>query len=160
MNQSPDRKDATVLRQIAGLKRMPMPQLQEMWRTLNGTEPPTCRADMMVRRLAYRIQELAYGGLSDTAKARMRDVLTEQGLNELGCEKSGKARRKPNMPVLGTRLIREWQGQRYEVVVVRDGLEWQGRKYRSLTAVAKAITGTHWNGHAFFGLRAKKGDNV
>ena len=61
--------------------------------------------------------------------------------------------KKKGMPVVGTRLIREWNGGRYEVIVVRDGFEFEGQKFRSLTAITKVITGTHWNGPAFFGLR-------
>lgn len=64
-----------------------------------------------------------------------------------------RRQRKNGMPVAGTWLIREWQGRRYEVTVVDGGFEYEGRRYRSLTAITKAITGTHWNGPAFFGLR-------
>ena len=64
----------------------------------------------------------------------------------------------PRNPVVGTRLVREWDGVEHTVTVLRDGYEWQGRKYRSLSAVAKAITGTNWNGFRFFGMREiKKG---
>ena len=57
------------------------------------------------------------------------------------------------MPVVGTRLVREWHGERHEVTVTKDGLEYEGRPYRSLSAVAKVISGGHWSGPAFFGLR-------
>jgi hypothetical protein len=59
--------------------------------------------------------------------------------------------------MIGTRLVRDWNGQRYDVLVTHDGFEFEGRPYKSLTAIAKAITGTHWNGPHFFGLRRKQG---
>lgn len=76
----------------------------------------------------------------------------------LADEVEGKISRKsmvadPRNPVVGTRLVREWDGAEYTVTVMKDGYEWQGRKYRSLSAVAKAITGTNWNGFRFFGVR-------
>ena len=65
----------------------------------------------------------------------------------------------PRNPVVGTRLVREWDGAEHTVTVLRDGYEWQCRKFRSLSAVARAITGTNWNGFRFFGMREKKRDN-
>jgi hypothetical protein len=94
--------------------------------------------------------------LSEATRQRMTKALEQAGLDELGGAGTG---RKPagqghNLPVAGTRLVREWNGGRYEVTVVSGGFEYAGRRYRSLTAITKAITGTHWNGPAFFGLRS------
>ena len=65
----------------------------------------------------------------------------------------------PRNPVVGTRLIREWNGVEHTITVLRDGFEWQGRPYKSLSAIARAITGTRWNGYRFFGLRERKRGN-
>ncbi len=105
-----------------------------------------------MRRLAYRIQELAFGGLADETKTRLRQVAKEHPLSG-GRKRRDRRVRRRNVPVAGTRLIREWQGRRYEVTVLRDGFEFEGRRYRSLTAVARAITGTYHSGPRFFGLQ-------
>ena len=140
----------SVLKQVTELSDLDSDQLKERWRALFGSEPPAYNKPYLIKRLAYRIQELAYGGLSDAAQAQLRDALHEDdGLPG----RMQRRRRKPGMPVVGTRLVREWQGNRYEVTVVSGGFEFEGRKYRSLSAITKAITGTHWNGPGFFGLR-------
>ena len=144
-----------VLKQITDLQTLSYQNLQERWRTLYGTEPPTYNRALLVKRLAYRVQELAYGGLSDVARAELRERLDAEQLDTEAAEvaRMERRQRKDGMPVVGTRLIREWQARRYEVTVVQGGFEYEGRRYRSLTAVTKAVTGTHWNGPAFFGLR-------
>jgi len=148
---------SSTLEQIAALQDLPMPALQERWRSLLGTEPPRYNRSFLVRRLAHRLQELAYGGLSQSVRSRMRDLLTQAGCDETGAFRSSRARVRGRsaLPVAGTRLIREWNGHRHEVTVVAGGYEYQGRRYRSLTAITELITGTHWNGPAFFGLRAR-----
>ena len=148
----------SVVKQIAELPTLPIDRLKERWRALYDTEPPAYNRVYLVKRLAYRVQELAYGGLSEVAMAQLRDRV-ENG--NLGVDTPGNSRiekkRDLNRPAVGTRIIREWNGQRYEVTVVRDGFEFQGRRFRSLTAVAKALTGGHRNGPAFFGLRTPTG---
>ena len=136
-----------ILAQVAALPTMPTPRLKAMWRELTGTEPPPHNRTFLVKRLAYRIQELAFGGLPAQAERRLDDLIDEL---------EGKKKPKPkNMtaPVAGTKLIREWQGVLHEVTDLADGFEWQGRRFKSLSAVARAITGTRWNGPLFFGLR-------
>ena len=146
----------SVTRQIADLHNMPHPELQSLWTTLYGTNPPAYNKVHLIKRLAYRIQELTYGSLSERAKAKMAAILDSSGLDENAGEprKRRKSAAKRNgTPVAGTRLVREWNGRQYEVICVHVGYEYEGRLYRSLTAVTKAITGTHWNGRAFFGLQ-------
>ena len=88
--------------------------------------------------------------------------VTQEGQSDvLADEVEGHARRKhqiadPRNPVAGTKLLREWDGVEHTVTVLTDGFDWQGRKYKSLSAVARAITGTRWNGYRFFGLRERK----
>ena len=136
-----------LLTQIAGLPVLPTPRLREMWRELTGTEPPPYNRTFLVRRLAYRLQELAFGGLSAKAERRLDDLI-----DELDNPKKAKPR-DLTTPVTGTKLIREWQGVMHEVTALAEGFEWHGRRFNSLSAVARAITGTRWNGPLFFGLR-------
>ncbi len=144
-----------VLKQITEIQTLSYPALQERWRALYGTEPPTYNRGLLIKRLTYRVQELACGGLSEFARTGLRRHIDGERLDTEAAEvaRMERRQRKNGMPVAGTRLVREWQGRRYEVTVVQGGFEFEGRRYRSLTAVTKAITGTHWNGPAFFGLR-------
>jgi len=137
--------DRSVLKQVMELSTLDFAELKARWAELYGTEPPAYNRAHLVKRLAYRIQELAYGGLSKEAQARL------EGLGET--RRSG---RRGDLPVAGTLLVREWQGKRCEVTVTRDGFEFEGRPYRSLSAIARTITGTSWNGPAFFGLRKSR----
>ena len=143
-------KDSAV-RQVADLHAMSMEELRGRWRDLFGPGPPAYGRAQLIKRLAYRLQELAFGGLSEETGKRLRALAREHGGD------SGAPRRRPSQagPVPGTRLIREWDGRRHEVTVTRDGFEYDGRPYRSLSAIARAITGTQWNGPAFFGLRQR-----
>jgi hypothetical protein len=142
----------TVLAQLAALKTAPIGTLKDKWRELFDREPPPYNRRFLEHRLAYRIQELAYGGLKPETLKRLR---------ELGEKLDGgvpKRRRQPasDRPISGTRLIREYQGVEH-CVTVRDGdFEYQGRPYKSLSAIARAITGTRWNGLLFFGLRNRE----
>ncbi len=146
----------SVARQVTALERLSLSELRDRWRELMGGEPPSYRRRMLIRHLAYRIQELAYGGLSAETRKRLAERLPEA---ERITSDRGKVaplmRRaeKNSLPVVGTRLVRYWNDQRYEVTVVAGGSEFEGRPYRSLSAIARQITGTRWNGPAFFGLR-------
>jgi len=147
---------SSIVRQIADLETLPAGQLEDRWRTLFGTDPPACQRRFLVKRLAYRIQELAHGGLSEAARTRMEEIAQEAGLDE-EASLPGRGRRthkrSRELPVAGTRLVRMWDDSRYEVTVTATGFEFEGRPYRSLSAIANTITGGHWNGRVFFGLR-------
>lgn len=146
----------SVLKQVASLPKLNFDELKSMYVSLYGTEPPAYNRDLIIKRLAYRLQEIAYGGLSERVQQRLEEVLEENGYDE-NAMPVGVSKRKRNVtkdhPVVGTVLIREWRGKRYEVTSLRDGFEFQGRKYRSLSAIAAAITGAHQSGQAFFGLK-------
>jgi hypothetical protein len=145
-----------VAAQVAALPDMRIAELKQLWRDLYGKEPPPYNRPYLIKRLAYRLQEMAHGGLSDGARFQMTAVLQEIGADELAAPRGDAARRRKRRaagPVPGTRLVRDWQGERHEVTVLADGFEYAGRPYRSLSAIARAITGTQWNGPAFFGLR-------
>jgi hypothetical protein len=134
---------------LAALKTTTTPDLKKQWRELFDSEPPPFNRRYLESRLAYRIQELAYGGLKPETVKRL-EALGEQ--LDGGDRKKSRVR-ADMMPVVGTRLIREWQGVEHVVTVTTDGFEWQGRPYKSLSAIARAITGTRWNGWVFFGLK-------
>jgi hypothetical protein len=142
----------TVLRQLAELPTLSIGELRGRWRSLYGTEPPgSYKSQYLIRRLAWRIQELAFGGLSESARATLQQVASEDAAT---ARRPSSRKREMNLPVAGTRLIRDWNGERHEVLVARDGFDYRGRRYRSLSAVAKAITGAHRSGPLFFGLKA------
>jgi hypothetical protein len=139
-----------VLARLAALKTTPTPKLKEQWRQLFEGEPPAFNRRYLESRLAYRIQELAYGGLKPDTVRR---------LEKLGEELDGgrvDVRKRPanDRPISGTRLIRDYQGVEHCVTVRDNDFEYQGRPYKSLSAIARAITGTQWNGLAFFGLKS------
>ena len=143
----------TIPARLAALKSTPTSDLKAQWRDLFESEPPPFNRRYLEIRLAYRIQELAYGGLK---------LETIRRLERLGEELDGGDRKKSRIradndrPITGTRLLREWQGIEQIVTVTADGFEWQGRPYKSLSAIARAITGTRWNGWVFFGLKNRR----
>ena len=141
--------DQGVLARLSALQTMSTSELRQQWRVLFATEPPAFNRRHLERRLAYRIQELAYGGLKPKTLKRL-EALGEQ-LD--GGSITRRRIRTDVKPITGTRLLREWQGVEQIVTVTADGYEWQGRPYQSLSSVARAITGTRWNGWIFFGLK-------
>ena len=136
-----ENKDESVRRQLLTLAGMPRPQLCDKWRDLYGSEPPNSSREFLRRRLAYRIQEIMYGGLDPALKAALT---------------VGNAPVKPTTTLRdGTKIVREWHGREYEVIVRGEKYEYAGKLYRSLSGVARAITNTNWNGNEFFGIRKR-----
>jgi hypothetical protein len=133
---------------LAALKTTSTADLKQQWRDLFDTEPPPFNRRYLESRLAYRIQELAYGGLKPETVRRL-----EQLAEELARDPRKRRNQAEGRPIVGTRLLREWQGVEQVVTVTTAGFEWQGRPYKSLSAIARAITGTRWNGWTFFGLK-------
>ena len=142
----------TVLETLARIGRMGVDELRDQWRALYGTEPPASYAKaQLVRRLAWRVQELRFGGLSDRARRRLRQIAGGDDL--AGGKKRPPKPRKRTALAAGTRLVRQWRGVEHVVTALADGgFEWDGRRYRTLSAVAKAMTGQHVSGPRFFGL--------
>ncbi len=149
---------SNILAQIAEIQGLALAELRERWKTLYGSDPPAYSREHLIRRLCYRVQELAHGGVSDATRATLRAIAECDGAGGQGAR---LVRRNANDggPIPGTRFVREWHGERHEVAVVDEGFEYAGRTYRSLTAIAKVITGQHWNGRLFFGLRDRKRGN-
>ena len=137
---------------LAALKTTPMPELKRLWRELFDAEPPGFNRGYLESRLAYRLQELAFGGLKPETVRRL-EVLGEQ-LD--GGEIAKRRVRHDRKLLVGTRLVRVWQNVEHVVTVLAAGFEYEGRPYRSLSAIARAITGTRWNGLVFFGLKSQR----
>jgi hypothetical protein len=147
--QYPGTSDASVVAQLAALQKMSVVELKQRWEILFGLPAPNNSRSYLELRLGYRIQELTLGGLSRETR-RMLDLLANEIDGKLGRKAIIADSRNP---VVGTRLLREWNGVEHTVTVLRDVFDWQGRSFKSLSAVARAITGTQWNGYRFFGLR-------
>jgi Protein of unknown function (DUF2924) len=142
-----------VLARVASLKQASTAELKAQWRQLFETEPPPYNRRFLENRLAYRIQELAHGGLKPETVERLEAM--GEGLD--GGSITRRRIRTDRKPIAGTRLIREWQDIEHTVTVRQNDYEWQGRSYQSLSAIARTITGTKWNGWVFFGLKNQRG---
>ncbi len=132
--------------EIGALADLDLPVLRGRWQQLFGNPAPkSLRKALLVKACAYQIQVGAFGGLSAPTKKLLRQVAeaARQGVDQMA-----PPRIKP-----GTLLMRSWQGQTHAVTALAEGFEWDGRRFGSLSAVAKAITGTNWNGLSFFGLK-------
>ena len=135
---------------LARLPTASRAELSAEWQRLYRAEPPArLGRDLLVAAIAYRLQEQAMGGLRPESQRRLRHIAEQVGR---GGEPmiSAAPRLKP-----GTRLLREWQGRTHEVLVSDDGFVWQQARYRSLSQIARAITGTSWSGPVFFGLKPR-----
>jgi Protein of unknown function (DUF2924) len=141
--QRPD--PAAIEPEIARIRSLALDALRRRWQAAFGRTPPAALSkDLLGRMIAWRMQEQTFGGL-DRESLRFLDSLARH---------SGSPRRhlKP-----GTVLVREYQGQRHTVTVAADGFDWQGTRYPSLSAIARAITGTAWSGPRFFALAQRNG---
>ena len=139
------------------LSRLPMLDLHELrkeWRRLYKTDAsPHLSRELLIRAVAYRMQEVSLGGLRPEPQRQLRQIAIE--LKQTG---AARIRLRPQLQP-GSRLMREWQGRSYEVVVLDRGFFWQGTHYRSLSAVARKITGTAWSGPLFFGLKQNRSES-
>ena len=134
----------TVTQELADLKTLSREQISERWLALYGHAPPPNTAQpLMVMAVAYKLQEAIHGGLRPTYRRRLQQSV----------ETSNPSLSASLSP--GTILVREWHGITYTVTILDKGVQLQGRVYRSLTEVARFITGTHQSGPIFFGLRSK-----
>lgn len=135
--------------QINQLRVMSPAQLKSEWRRVCKAAPPASyTADLLMRGIAYRIQEKALGSLSPEAKRELDSIAT------IGKSRRGQTPRVQVRP--GNRLVRRWHGATYSVDVTRDGFVFQERRYASLSTIATEITGTRWSGPRFFGLREQQ----
>ena len=134
--------------QIATLPSLNKVQLLAIWaENFSKDPPPNLRKDLMVPILAYRMQEREFGGLSHAARRRLREVAVSLRTDKPSQERPDSA------PQTGTRLLRVWRGETYEVIATGGGYEYRSRTYSSLSRIAREITGTRWSGPLFFGVR-------
>jgi len=149
--------------EIEALERLSTALLRQRWRDRFGTEPPKISPSLLRLALAYDIQERLLGGLTPPMKRELRRIAElsrrrrprAMQLHEMekpGVAKGEPPRRRPHPLSSGTWLLREWNGMIEIVDVLPNGFGWRGRTFRSLSAVAFAITGTNWSGMKFFGL--------
>ncbi len=159
---------ASVTTQIDSLRRMTVGELRIRWRELYGEDTRSCNRVYLWRRLAWRVQELAYGGLSERAKARIEELNCDDDLrmrpprrwqpptngngDQPGPQQQRKPLRDPRLPRPGATLTRLYRGHEIRVSVLDEGFEYEGRHYASLSALAREVTGQRWNGLLFFGL--------
>ena len=139
---------ASLTEELAALTTMSPAQLRAEWRRVYRTPPPRLTPDLLLRGIACRLQERAQGGLP-TPIARELDRMATRLLRGDALEPGRENRLKP-----GTRLLRHWNGKTHSVLVTDDGFVMDDRRFTSLSHVAKAITGAHWSGPRFFGVRA------
>ncbi|MBZ5640607.1 MAG: DUF2924 domain-containing protein [Acidobacteriia bacterium] len=158
-----------VIAQIEAFRKMTVADLRREWERLHGEPTRSRNREYLWRRLAWRVQELAHGGLSDTAKARVAELAPQAfarapvpggfqppPVQPAPVEEPSRTVRDPRLPSPGTVITRRYHGREIRVVVTEDGFEWDGRQFGSLTEVARAVTGQHWNGRLFFGLTERK----
>ncbi len=146
--------------EIEELRGLPTPDLVERYRELWGKEPHCKHREHLWKRCAWKLQEQKFGGLSQVAKGRLEELIAEIDLpiGERQTTVTGPLRSPTRAPKhqVGTVFTRTWKGREVRTVAVDGGYEYEGAMYRSLSAVAKAVTGSHWNGRLFFGLTERK----
>lgn len=158
-----------IIKELAGLRRLTTAQLRERYAEVFGEATRSGHKEFLIRKIAWRLQAQAEGDLSDRARRRAMDLASDFDLRSRAPALPGPAAAPDHtavenisaiederLPLPGTTLRREYKGRTLQVIVLRDGFEYEGQTYKSLSAVAKAVTGTHWNGYHFFGL-AKAG---
>jgi len=150
----------TIAQQLQELRTLSPAELARQYEDLFGKPPRVRNKAWLFRQCAFRLQEQAYGSLSERAKTRLTELMALVDLPLCAPTPTPRAhtttRTATKGPMVGTTLLREWRGQQIRVEVREDGFEWNGVMFKSLSAVAKAITGATWNGNLFFNLKSRK----
>lgn len=135
---------------LARLPDLDRPALVEQWRRCYETEPPfKISRQLLIQAIAYRLQEQVLGGLNPATQRFLAKVAEEAAMGK-------KTTALPQAVKPGTRLLREWHGVTHEVIVLESGVQFGDKQYRSLSQVARTITGTRWSGPLFFGLKQQR----
>ena len=144
-------RGADIEARLVALEGLTTADLQIEWKRLYGATPSTrVSRDLLIRGVAYGVQEYAHGGMSPSTRRRLRS------LSE-GFDQRGGAAVAPAITLRpGTKLVREWRAQVHTVSVLDDGFEYRGERYPSLTRIARRITGVHWSGPLFFGISKRR----
>ncbi len=136
---------------LAELMAMPPAQLRSAWRDTFKSPAPDIGPDLLRRGIANRLQERVHGSMTGATKREIERLRKR-------VERTGKAGPMHAISLkTGTRLVRSWNGKSYHVLVCDDGFEFEGRHYASLSHIAREITGAHWSGPRFFGLKKRSG---
>jgi len=144
-----------VASEIERLRKMSVAELRIEWRRVFGSESRNRNKDFLFRRIAHRLQELAHGGLGEQTRALLEERLRNETIRirrKLPEIPVSTRPRDPRLPEVGAVLTRDFGGKRHEVNVLKDGFEYAGARFASLSAIAREITKTRWNGFVFFGL--------
>ena len=142
--------------ELTRLASLPGHRLRIEWRRQFRNEPPAgLSRDLLLRAVTYKVQEHAYGGLNQAAKRALRNLAEKMAPERV----DGALNLAPTLKP-GVRLVRDWRGQAHSVLVLEDGFEYQGDRYRSLTKIARQITGAHWSGPRFFGVASARAKPV
>ena len=154
-DQSSLKSPETISLRLASLKSSSLAELKQQWQALYHSQPPhRISRELLTRAVAYRIQEQVYGGIKPSTR-RLLIRLANDARSGGSLKPEPAAAAQP-----GTVLMREWHGVTHEVRVLDRGVLYKRKRYRSLTEVAKLITGAHWNGPQFFGLRSRQGQEA
>jgi DUF2924 family protein len=154
-------KDDT-LRQIGALRKLTVGGLRKRYLEVFGEETRSSNKQYLFKKIAYRIQEKKHGGLSDRAKRRAEDLANDSPIHRRPKLGKGEAKgttvreRDPRLPAPGSLLKRIFGDKEHTVRVLENGFKYDDKPYRSLSAIAREITGTSWNGFGFFGLLGKE----
>jgi len=139
--------------ELAALSERDAAALRTEWRRLYRSEPPKrLSRDLLELAVAWKLQERVLGGLSAATKRRLSELMRTMA------EKSDLPAARTATLRPGARLIREWNGETHEVLVVEDGFQWNGKTWASLSVIAREMTGTRWSGPRFFGLKTGRTD--
>lgn len=162
--------NAELNQHIDQLRHMTTAQLQLKYRELFGQPSHSNHKDYLFRRVAWRMQAVAEGGLSDRAREHAREIAIDADLRLCAPNKpietqpavrvaNASRQLDPRVPPPGTQLIKRYKDETLTVTVLEDGYQYGERVYKSLSAIARQVTGTQWNGYVFFGLRQRQEQN-
>jgi hypothetical protein len=138
-------EDLKIVRQIMSLQDRKLSELKALWEKMFDHPPAVSSREYMIAKMAYRIQELAYGGVDEATKDKIQAAARE-------IKRPKAVGSKKFRPMIGTKIMKEYKGNVIEVLVVQDGFAYAGEIYKSLSSIATKITGTKWNGLKFFGV--------
>jgi hypothetical protein len=150
---------STITKQIRELQDLAPAQLADHYAELFGKQPRVRNASFLRRQVAWKLQEQEFGGLPARATTRLNELIKQINLPLATPPPKPRPRAvaaKPNAPSIGTTLVKKWRDTEIRVEVREGGFEWDGTLFTSLSAVARAVTGTNWNGRLFFGLTQRR----
>jgi Protein of unknown function (DUF2924) len=154
--RSKDRDPQKLVVQLDQLRQLTSEELLEQWRILFNVDPPAkLRSSLLVQGIAYRLQEKALGGLKPATLRLLERIADDAAAGRPVSATPAKIHTSP-----GTVLMREWHGKKHQVTVMEDGFLYRAKRFRSLSQIARAITGARWSGPLFFGLKSPRKEQI